>query len=108
MDCRQETEGGTRNGRGKRRRHTDGLQTRNRRRDKEWKGEETQTYRWTADKKQKEGQGIEGGRDVDIKMDCRQETEGETRNGGGKRRRHTDGMQTRNRRRDKEWKGEET
>jgi hypothetical protein len=28
MDCRQETEEGTRNGRGKRRRHTDGLQTR--------------------------------------------------------------------------------
>ncbi len=54
----------------------------------------------TADKNQKEGQGIEGGRDVDIQMDCRQETEGRTRNRRGKRRRHKDGLQTRNRRRD--------
>ncbi len=67
------------------------------------------TYRWTVDKKQKERQGMEERRDVDIQMmDCRQETEGETRNGRGKRRRLTDGLQTRNRRRDKEWKGEET
>ncbi len=51
---------------------------------------------------------MEGGRDVDIQMDCRQETEVRKRNGRGKRRRHTDGLQTRTRRRDKEWKGEET
>jgi hypothetical protein len=47
----------------------------------EWKGEETY---------------------VDIKMDCRQETEGGTRNGREQRRRQTDGLQTKNRRNDME------